>query len=301
MKTKFSHLIMTGGGLSGLVYIGIYRFFKEHEVLKDIHYMAGTSIGAFFIFLFGLNIDYDKIENMCMGSEGLCHKSSLVEFNPCNLLNIRTNRGLYKTERFKPCLVDFLKEKYDIEDISFSEYIKLTGVDIHISATCLNTHSHLDLCNDTFPDMSVLTAILASMSVPVLFEPVIYNDLMLVDGGCSDNLDIYNVVKNKLNKALYISLEPDSTFTNEQLQNNLMLYGLSVMLSLIKSSHTTKIIDDFKNQIDIIKINNIPIQFLQGVFENNMFYTVIEKKILEECIIFGYKKMYSFFELKRYL
>jgi len=149
--------------------------------------------------------------------------------------------------------------------------------------------------------MSVLTAILASMSVPVLFEPVIYNDLMLVDGGCSDNLDIYNVVKNKLNRALYISLEPDSTFTNEQLQNNLMLYGLSIMLSLIKSSHTTKIIDDFKNQIDIIKINNIPIQFLQGVFENNMFYTVIEKKILEECIIFGYKKMYSFFELKRYL
>ena len=298
MKSKFSHLIMTGGGLSGLVYIGIYRFFKEHEVLKDVHYMAGTSIGAFFVFLFGLNIDYDKIENICMG---LSRKSAVVEFNPCNLLNIRATHGLYKTDRFKPYLVDLLKEKYDIEDITFSEYIKLTGVDIHISATCLNTHSHLDLCNDTFPDMSVITAILASMSVPILFQPVIYNDMMLVDGGCSDNLDIYNVVKNKLNKALYISLEPDSSFTTEQLQNNFMLYSLSVMLSLIKSSHTIRIIEDFKNQIDIIQINNIPIKFLQGVFENNMFYAIIEKKLLEECIIFGYKKAYSYFELKHYL
>jgi predicted acylesterase/phospholipase RssA len=301
MKQKFSHLILTGGGLGGMAYIGIYRFFKEHNILKDVHYMTGISIGALFVFLFGLNIDYDKIENMFMCKEGVCYKSALVEFNPANLLNIRANNGLYTTERFRPFIVAFLKDKYDIEDITFSEYIKLTGVDIHISSTCLNTHSHLDLCNDTFPEMSVITAILASMSIPVAFQPVIYKDMILVDGGCCDNLDIYNVVKNKLNKALYISLEPDITFTNEQLQNNFMLYGLSIMLSMITSSHTKKIIEDYKDQIDIIHLQKNPIQFIQGVFENDMFYAVIEKKQLEECIIFGYKYIHSHFELKSYL
>lgn len=300
MNTKFSHLILSGGGLSGLVYIGIYRFFKEHEVLKDVHYMTGTSIGALFIFLFGLNIDYDKIEGLYFGKDGVCQKSAMVEFNPCNLLNLRTNSGLYTTERFRPYIVDFLKEKYDIEDLSFSEYIKLTGIDIHISTTCLNTHSQLDLCNDTFPDMSVITAVLASMSVPILFEPVIYKDMVLVDGGCCTNLEIYNVVKNKSNKALYISLGTDTTFTNEQLQKDITLYGLSIMLAMI-TSNTKKLIEENKNKIDILQINNNPIPFLQGVFENNMFYTIIEKKLLEECIIFGYKQIYNYFELKHYL
>ena len=300
MKSKFSHLILGGGGLSGLVYIGVYRFFKEHEVLKDVHYMTGTSIGALFVFLFGLNIDYDKLEGVFMGNEGVCHKSALVEFNPCNLLNLRANSGIYTTERFRPYIVDFLKDKYDIEDITFSEYIKLTGVDIHISTTCLNTHSHLDLCNDAFPDMSVITAVLASMSVPIIFQPVIYKDMVLVDGGCCANLEMYNVVKNKSNRVLYISLGTDVTFTNERLQNDITLYGLSVMLAMI-TSHTKKFIEDYKNKIDILQINNIPISFLQGFFENNMFYSIIEEKLLEECIIFGYKQLYNFFELKGFL
>lgn len=300
MKSKFTHLILSGGGLSGLVYIGIYRFLKEHHVLQDVHYMTGTSIGALFAFLFGLNIDYDKIEGFYLGKEGVCEKSSLVEFNPCNLLNIRKTHGLYKTERFRPYMVSFLKEKYDMEDITFSEYIKITGVDIHISTTCLNTHSHLDLCNDTYPEMSVITAVLASMSVPILFEPIVYDDMLLVDGGCCANLEIYNVVKNKSNKALYISLGTDITFTNEQLQSDFTLFGLSVMITMI-TSHTRKIIEDYKNQMDIIEFNNNPIQFLQGIYENNMFYTIIEKKILEECIIFGYKQIYQYFRLKHYL
>lgn len=300
MKTKFSHLILSGGGLSGLVYIGIYRFFKEHDVLKDVHYMTGTSIGALFVFLFGLNIDYDKIEGLYLGKEGVCQKSAMVEFNPCNLLNLRENKGLYTIERFRPYIVSLLKEKYDIEDITFSEYIKLTGVDIHISTTCLNTHSHLDLCNDVFPDMSVITAVLGSMSVPILFQPIIYKDMVLVDGGCCANLEIYNVVKNKSNRILYISLGTDITFTNEQLQNDITLYGISVMLTMI-TSHTKKIMEDYKNDMDIIQINNNPVHFLQGIFENNMFYAIIEKKVLEECIIFGYKHIYNYFELKRYL
>jgi predicted acylesterase/phospholipase RssA len=300
MKGSFSHLILGGGGLSGLVYIGIYRFFKEHNVLKDTHYMTGTSIGALFVFLFGLNIDYDKIEGVFTGPEGVCHKSGLVEFNPCNLLNLRANKGVYKTERFRPYIVSLLKDTYNIEDITFSEYIKLTGVDIHVSTTCLNTHSHLDLCNDTFPEMSVITAVLASMSVPLIFEPIIYNDMVLVDGGCCANLEIYNIVKNKANRALYISLGTDVTFTNEQLQKDITVYGLSVILAMI-TSHTKKIIDEYKNKIDIVQLNKIPIQFIQGVFENNMFYALIEKEELEECIIFGYKEIYNYFELKRYL
>jgi NTE family protein len=295
MNAKFTHLILSGGGLSGVVYIGIYRFLKEHNILKDIHYMTGTSIGALFIFLFGLNIDYERIEDFFMSVEGVTTKSSLVEFDPNNIFKFKN--GIYSVERFRKYIVRFLEDK---EDITFNEYIKLTGVDLHISTTCLNTNSHLDLCNEAFPEMSVVTAVLASMSVPVLFEPVIYKDLVLVDGGCCANLEIYNVVKNKMNKILYISLVGDMCFTKEQLQNNILMYGASVMITMI-NSHTKKIIEDYKDAIDIIKMKDSPVPFLQGFFENNLFYTMIEKKQLEESIIYGYKEIHRHFTSKHYL
>jgi hypothetical protein len=138
------------------------------------------------------------------------------------------------------------------------------------------------------------------MSVPVLFEPVIYKDLVLVDGGCCANLEIYNVVKNKMNKILYISLVGDMCFTKEQLQNNILMYGASVMITMI-NSHTKKIIEDYKDAIDIIKMKDSPVPFLQGFFENNLFYTMIEKKQLEESIIYGYKEIHRHFTSKHYL
>jgi predicted acylesterase/phospholipase RssA len=41
--------MLSGGGTYGYVYIGIYRFLKEYNLLKDIKYMYGTSIGSPFL------------------------------------------------------------------------------------------------------------------------------------------------------------------------------------------------------------------------------------------------------------
>jgi NTE family protein len=296
MNAKFTHLILSGGGLSGLVYIGVYRFLKEYNLLKDIHYMTGTSIGALFVFLFGLNVEYERIENFFIGNEGITTKTNLVGFNINNIFKFKN--GLYSTERFRKYMVSFLD---DMEDITFNEYMKRTGVDLHISVACLNTHSHLDLSNENYPDMSVITAILASMSIPIIFEPVIYNDLVLVDGGCCANLEICNIVKNISNKVLYISLISLKNFTKTELQNNLMLYGVSIMITML-SSHSKKIIEDYKDKMDIIDMmESNPVPFLQGQLDGNMFYTVIEKKQLEECIIHGYKEIHNYFTLKNYL
>ncbi len=300
----YTHLILGGGGLSGLVYIGIYRFFIEHNILKNIHYISGTSIGALFAFFIGFNIEYDYMEDVFMGRNehincGFCYKNDITEYNPNNILRIHSNMGMYSTERFRKYIVNFLKDKHNMEDITFSEYIKLTGIDIHIHTTSLNTYSSLDLCNDDFPEMSVVTAILASMSVPYLFEPVIYKDYVLVDGGCCANLQIYSISKNPSNKVLYITIGTDNTFTKEILTTNIMVYSESIMLTMI-TSHTKKIIEDYKTKIDILEIYKNPIPFMQLDFKDNMFYSLVEKAQLEESIVYGYQVIYEFFISKHY-
>lgn len=291
INTPFTHLILGGGGLSGLTYIGIYRFIKEHGMMEHIRYVSGTSIGALFAFLIGLNVDYEYMETFFI--EHFAEKNQMTEFDPKSILHFRTNQGMYSAERFRKYIVQFLRTiDPTLEDITFTDYLKLTGVDIHIHVTSLNTYSPLDLSNNTHPEMSVVTAVLASMSIPLMFEPVIYKDLVLVDGGCCANLQIYEIAKNKLNKILYVALGIDTVFTTESLKTNTLLYGASVMMTLV-TSHTKKIIEDYKEVIDIIHITKNPIPFVQFKFSNNLFYTMIEKEQLEESIIYGYQQIYE--------
>jgi hypothetical protein len=75
------------------------------------------------------------------------------------------------------------------------------------------------------------------------------------------------------------------------------------MLTMI-TSHTKKLISEYKNKIDILEIYDcdIPISFLNAEFKNKMLYATIKKKEeLDECIIFGYSIIHKFFETKGYL
>lgn len=300
----YTHLVLSGGGLSGLIYIGIYRFLQQYHLLQNIRYFSGTSIGAIFAYLFGLGVEYEYLERFVKGLEktegiGLCTRNEMVSFDPRNILQLPSKRGLYSTERFRTYLTTYLQEKYKLSDITFSEYIKLTGIDLHINVTCLNTYTSMDLCNDTVPEMSVVTAVLASMSVPFLFEPVAYQDMLFVDGGCCINLPVQYIAKNKANKILAINLGTDISFTKEDLERNILTFGASIMLSMI-TSHTKRTIEDHKKEVDILEVNENPIPFLQAQFDKDAFYINITKEQLDEGIVYGYQQIHQFFASKGY-
>lgn len=298
----YTHLVLSGGGLSGMIYIGIYRFLKQHHLLKNIRYFSGTSIGAIFAYLFGLGVDYEYMESFFYGNEtkqGICTRNQMLAFDPKGILQLPKKYGIYSTERFRSYLADYLKTVHGMEDITFAQYIKLTGVDLHINVTCLNSYKALDLCNDTYPEMSVLTAILGSMSVPFLFEPVLYKDMLLVDGGCCVNLPLQTITKNPSNKVLAVNLGIDIEFTKEELEKSFFLYGATIMLSMI-TSHTKRMIEEHKHSVDILEVNQNPIPFIQAHFNQNAFYTTITKEQLEEGILFGYQQIHEFFHSKGY-
>lgn len=294
----YTHLILSGGGMCGMVYIGIYRLFQQYNVLKNIHYITGTSIGSLFAFLFGMNIEYEFIEKVF--TDTVCVDNETTQFDPNNIFHLYKKNGMYSTERFRSSIVKLLKHKYDVDDITFAEYIKLTGIDIHIHATCLNTYTFIDLCNDTYPEMSVITAMLASMSVPFFFEPVIYKDLVLVDGGCCANMQLYDILKNPYNKVLNIYLTTETPFTKDVLSSSFMAYSSAVMLTLI-TSHTKRIIVENKEKMDVLELCETPLSFMNIAFKKCFIYATLEKCELEECIIFGYVQMNNFFESKGYL
>ena len=61
MTQIYTHLVLSGGGMSGLVYLGALKYLRESGYDKNILHVAGASIGALFATAFVLGISMEEL------------------------------------------------------------------------------------------------------------------------------------------------------------------------------------------------------------------------------------------------
>ena len=163
-------LVLSSGGARGVAHIGVIE-----ELIKSgftITSIAGTSMGA----LVG----------------GMLAKGTLPEFTEWLLgftkmdvlkfMDLTTSRGgLIKGEKILKVLGEFIGD-INIEDLS-----------IPYACVAADLIGHKEM---VFTEGSLLNAIRASSSIPTVFLPVIYDGMMLVDGGVINPLPL-DLVKRK--------------------------------------------------------------------------------------------------------
>lgn len=158
-------LALGGGGVLGAAHIGALRAMEEQEI--EIEYISGTSIGAFVAVFYAFGNKSDKIEEIVSELEWLdISRVSLSRY------------GLLSIERLGDLITEYLGNK-NIEDAQ----IPLT-----IVATDIYTGEKV-----VFDKGSVADAVMASMSVPGIFQPLEINGKMLVDGGIAENVPVKTV------------------------------------------------------------------------------------------------------------
>jgi NTE family protein len=295
----YTHLVFSGGGCSALLYIGVYRFLQQYHLMEHVHYISGTSMGAALGFLIGLGLECEYLENIFVGKDNFFEDEEMIKYDPKCLLQIPSKHGAYTMCKIEKHLKKALYHKYKLEDITFAEYVKRTGVDLHINATCLNTFSQTDLCTQYVPEMSVFTAIYASMSIPIIFEPVEYKGNLYIDGGTCNNIPVDWIVPSPATKVLAFSISTDIQFTKEELKSNMGSYISSIFLAMI-SSHNKRRYHEYKDIYDILEINQSPVPFMLIQFEKEGIFTRFPKEIIEEGILFGYHQMHELFVSKGY-
>lgn len=62
-KVNQNYLVFSGGGLSGLIYLGTLRYLQQENYYKKIKHIAGTSVGSIFATAFALNIPISEFES----------------------------------------------------------------------------------------------------------------------------------------------------------------------------------------------------------------------------------------------
>ena len=87
-------LILSGGGINGIIYIGILKYLETSNQLKNINNFVGTSVGAIMNTL--INIGYTAIE-----LENFILYFNFEMIKNINIENIFTKYGIDNGSKFE--------------------------------------------------------------------------------------------------------------------------------------------------------------------------------------------------------
>ena len=185
------NLVISGGATKSIAVIGCLQHLEELKVLDGVMNVVGTSAGAILAFL--LVLGYAPSEILAVIKNTFVGKDYYrLRYDDLMNLDVLETFGLDSGQNFMGFLREVVEEKLGagVQDVTFLELTKRFGKNLVVCVANVSRRATEYMCVDDSPDMSVLTAIRMSMSLPVLFSPVRHNDDLYVDGALYESLPI---------------------------------------------------------------------------------------------------------------
>jgi NTE family protein len=179
-------------------------------LLKNIKRFSGTSIGALFATLLSIGYTADEIMYFSDLIDTTVTSNCFVTkvYNVCNKFGVSSMDNLKRE-------FERIIDKKVRSEITLEKLYKITGKDLVICVTNLNTKSPVYFHHKTYPEAKLIDVIIASMSFPMLFRPCklpyLGTNDYFVDGGLVDNYPVwvFNDLE-KLNNGKISEIEKDS-------------------------------------------------------------------------------------------
>lgn len=155
-------LVLSGGGARGFAHLGLIQALNEAGIFPDV--ISGTSAGALAGVLYADGYNPKEIQHlMNFGSRFDLMRPAMPR------------EGLLQINAISKILKTHLRAK------SFNEL----KIPLFVAATDINNGKAV-----YFSEGELINPVIASASIPVLFQPVKINDVSYVDGGVLDNLPL---------------------------------------------------------------------------------------------------------------
>ncbi len=213
-------LVLSGGGAKGLAHIGVLKVIDSLGI--KINYIAGTSMGAIIGSLYasgysGKQLDsifkelkFDNLINDALprSSIDLSERANIEKYVvklPFNKFKIKLPSALSKGHNTYNLFLKLLLHVNAINDFS-----KLPTPFLCV-ATNIETGKQVVLENG-----NLAQSVIASGALPSLFQPVIINEQMLVDGGVVNNYPIDELRAKGVDIIIGVDVQ-DGLATREQL------------------------------------------------------------------------------------
>ncbi|MDD2436777.1 MAG: patatin-like phospholipase family protein [Massilibacteroides sp.] len=172
-------LALSGGGAKGFAHLGVFKLLEEKNLIPEI--IAGTSAGALMGVLFADGYKANEIKELFTGRE-------FSEFAQLQL----PKSGLFDSTRFRLFLKRHLRAQ-TFDELKIPLIVVATDLD--------RGESHY------FTKGSIVDAVTASCSIPVIFNPVIIEGRHYVDGGLFRNFPV-SVIRDACEFIIGVNVSP---------------------------------------------------------------------------------------------
>lgn len=285
---KPKNLILSGGSLKGVSFIGCIKRLEEMDAISDIKNMIGTSFGSLVLFMLTIGCTSDDmIENIvfCLSQKQKVKKSMIK-----TLIHCIEYGGIDDGGVLLECMKRPLIQKLERSDITFLELAKLTGKNLIVTGSNLTYARPEYFSVDTTPNMSVILALRISASIPFLFRPVSNEGSLYVDGALFDNFPIDAWLKepNTLGIVIMDDIPTNSTPSKSTTLSDLIFAMWQSVLARLNPTHHSS-----NGLVTIIKIPSRDVveyvnssSSLSYSFETMSFHITIEE--VSRAVKFGY-------------
>lgn len=183
-------LFISGSGVKGLCYIGIYKsLIKNNIINKNIKNLICCSSGCIFGLCLLLKLSINLIQYIIYNFD----YDKLLNYNDLN--NLLENNGLFKMNKFNKVLELLIFYKFKKKNLSLIELYNKTKCNFIVKVYNYTKKCDEFISYKTNPKLSVIKLIKMSCCLPLIFEPIKYNNCIYIDGGITGSVPF---IKNKL-------------------------------------------------------------------------------------------------------
>ena len=176
----FHTIILSGGANHAAAFFGCIRYLEHTCMIKDVRKVVGSSAGSLLALFMALGMSSDE---MRAWSFVLCQQYGFNTISMEKLLDICDTFGVDAGTNLVASIAATL-DKY-LHDIgaraTFKDLAQAKGIDLTVCVLNVTKRAYEYLSVDTTPNMLVVDAIRMSMSIPLIFAPVMYHGCMYVD------------------------------------------------------------------------------------------------------------------------
>ncbi len=252
-------LALSGGGARGIAHIGVIKALQENDIHPSI--ITGASAGS---IIGALLADEKTVEEML----SFVRDSSILKIWKVGLPNRGITSLAYLRERLSAYLVEDT-----FESLKTPLYVATTNLN---AGTCEMFHSG-----------PLISTIVASSSIPLVFQPVEINGSLYVDGGVLDNLPVTPLLEQKVDVIIGVNVMPHVEVESKSLQGVLGVanrcFDLSVLANTLPSLKHCDFVIEPKgvNDYNIFNFSKVDALFDIGYKEAQQVVPEIKKALAE--------------------
>lgn len=272
----YSNLVLSGGGIRGIALLGSLHYLEEIKMINKINTFIGTSAGAIILFFYIIGYSSNEVKNILINE-----LDYVTNINFENITELIDTYGIDNTDKNKEVLEKYLLKKTKKKEMTFIEFTKKFGKNFIITGTNITKNKLEYFSIDTYPNMNIITALLITSCVPILYSPITFNESLFIDGGVYNNFPIDS---NFINPKQTIGVYLDNNYIIEN--NNFFSYIINIVFSLMNKLSYDKLESNNYN-VCCIKFDNSSKNDFNFSFDTMKLK--VEKKILSDYFDKGYE------------